>query len=179
MTKSPGWITEAVQQDGMRNRWFRGVQHAACGRDDWARINSATAGGGTRWACRPCRTENLARWNAELFPRIVAAYGGGCAVCGETDLDMLVADHVNDDGAEHRRELSRTRGGSPGRPASGRMVHADIVRRGFPPEFQILCANHNQKKARQRLREQMAAPNKETHPHDQTRPPDRPRRLPG
>lgn len=66
---------------------------------------------------------------------------------------MLVVDHVNDDGAEQRRELAQRLGyPSLTQKASSIQVYADLVRRGFPNDVQILCANHNLKKERERQR---------------------------
>lgn len=35
----------------------------------------------------------------------LAAYGGKCACCGESHPEFLTFDHINDDGAQHRREI--------------------------------------------------------------------------
>jgi hypothetical protein len=61
---------------------------------------------------------------------VIDAYGGRCACCGETELTFLTMDHVNGDGGEHRRQLgSRT------------VPHNWYIANGFPPGFQVLCAN--------------------------------------
>lgn len=64
--------------------------------------------------------------------RIFEAYGNACACCGETEPKFLTIDHVNNDGAEHRRTIGR----------SDYMMR-DIIKRGFPPDFQLLCWNCN------------------------------------
>jgi hypothetical protein len=149
VTNRPRWQTETTHQVEGHNRWVRGMAHAACGQDDWTRVN----GKHPKWNCRPCRAAGVARWNADLFPRVLAAYGGKCAECGETDPDMLVVDHINDDGAEQRRGLAQRLGyPSLTQKASSVQVHADLIRRGFPNDVQILCANHNLKKERERQR---------------------------
>ena len=58
-----------------------------------------------------------------------------CACCGETQLEFLTIDHINNDGAEHRRKIS---GGGKGAHS-----YAWIVRNNFPPGFQVLCWNCN------------------------------------
>lgn len=64
------------------------------------------------------------------------AYGGAhCACCGEKELMFLTIDHVNNDGAEHRRSLGWKRG--------GRSMGAWLRANGFPPGFQVLCINCN------------------------------------
>jgi hypothetical protein len=67
---------------------------------------------------------------SEQRARIIEAYGGRCACCGLANRDLLAIDHVNGDGAEHRRER-------------GPSWYADVIRRGFPAEFRVLCHNCN------------------------------------
>lgn len=60
--------------------------------------------------------------------------------CQVTDIDMLTLDHVENNGAKHRREYTRSgRGG-------GAMLYNKLIRDGFPEGYQTLCANHNLKK---------------------------------
>src|SRR5262252_4538483 len=44
------------------------------------------------------------RWAQRL--EMIAAYGGECACCGETEPVFLTLDHVNGDGAAHRRSMN-------------------------------------------------------------------------
>lgn len=64
-----------------------------------------------------------------------------CVDCVVMDIDMLSLDHVDNDGAEHRRSIStvyRNRGGE-------KMYR--LVKNGkFPEGFQTLCMNHQLKK---------------------------------
>ena len=60
----------------------------------------------------------------------------GCVI---DDVDMLVLDHVNDNGAEEKRKL----GGSNGR---GHVFYQRLKSLGFPDGYQTLCCNHNHKK---------------------------------
>lgn len=39
--------------------------------------------------------------------------GGSCVVCGEADLDILTVHHIKNDGANHRRMVSKGKGGRP------------------------------------------------------------------
>lgn len=41
-----------------------------------------------------------------LRAEVIAAYGGRCACCGEATPEFLSIDHVNNDGAQHRREIN-------------------------------------------------------------------------
>lgn len=64
-------------------------------------------------------------------------YGRRCACCGAAE--RLTIDHVDGDGAEHRREL-----GSQGSWA----LYRWLVVNGFPPGFQTLCEPCNGSKGR-------------------------------
>lgn len=89
--------------------------------------------------CRMCICISSTRFHAERKKRIVDGYGGKCMWpegCAITDSDMLAIDHVNDDGAQER-----VRG-----KVSNTTIYNKIIRHNFPPEYQILCANHNIKK---------------------------------
>jgi hypothetical protein len=69
--------------------------------------------------------------------KVFTAYGGSaCKCCGETEFAFLTLDHINDDGAIHRRFV----GGS-------RSVYLWVKKHGFPPGFQVLCWNCNAAKS--------------------------------
>lgn len=57
----------------------------------------------------------------------------GCSCCGEINPDFLTIDHINNDGAKHRREINRSGGGSP--------FYNWLIINEFPEGFQTLCAN--------------------------------------
>lgn len=71
------------------------------------------------------------------------AYGGYvCACCGEKEPAFLTIDHINNDGAAHRREVvGLGRGG-------GKKIYSWLIANNFPSGFQILCMNCNWGKAR-------------------------------
>jgi hypothetical protein len=77
---------------------------------------------------------NKANWQ-KVKTEVVAAYGGKCGCCGEDNLVFLTIDHVNNDGAAHRREVGR----------SG--IYFWLRRKGYPEGFQVLCWNCNMAKA--------------------------------
>ena len=62
---------------------------------------------------------------------ILDAYGAKCACCGETRREFLAIDHVHGGGGKHRKAKS-TEG-----------TWKEIVAKGFPPEYRILCHNCN------------------------------------
>ena len=79
--------------------------------------------------------ESNKRYRQNKRLEILEHYGKICKCCGETQLEFLTIDHINNDGAQHRRDL--------GKGASSYNVWLDIIRNGFPPDFQILCMNCN------------------------------------
>ncbi len=85
-----------------------------------------------RQANRDRMNENRRDWYRRLKREVLEAYGGKCACCGETEEAFLVFDHVNDDGAEHRKEVK-----------AGASLLWWASRNGYPPILQILCANCN------------------------------------
>jgi hypothetical protein len=66
-----------------------------------------------------------------------------CMGCKETRIPFLTLDHINNDGARHRRELAKELGRRDDGRSSGTHVYLDVKRRGFPPGFQTLCWNCN------------------------------------
>lgn len=72
---------------------------------------------------------------------VFEGYGGyRCTCCGVTEPTMLTLDHVNNDGAEHRRKEPAARW--------SKHMYAWLIERGFPSEFQVLCFNCNISKYR-------------------------------
>lgn len=75
----------------------------------------------------------------KLRTEIVFAYGSKCNCCGETIPEFLTIDHINNDGADHRRELFGDRIGH-GTGAFYRW----IKKNNFSKEnLQLLCFNCN------------------------------------
>lgn len=69
-----------------------------------------------------------------LKAAVVAAYGGHCSCCGETEPRFLTIDHINGNGAEARRN-GEGLGGS---------LYLRLKRLGFPKDnYQLLCFNCN------------------------------------
>lgn len=102
----------------------------ACG------IRSAKLG---RVQCEECsawneqRRQYRANWRSKLRADVLKGYGGRCVCCGEDQAVFLDVDHVNGDGAEHRKVV---RAGVNG-------LYAQLRRQGYPDGFQLLCRNCN------------------------------------
>jgi hypothetical protein len=71
--------------------------------------------------------------NAAIRLAAINHYGGKCACCGETNLEFLAIDHINNDGAEHRRQV-------------GKMIYRWLRANNYPGGFQVLCHNCNMAK---------------------------------
>lgn len=84
--------------------------------------------------CKSCLGTYAATQHLLCRLEAIAHYGGACACCGEDAYEFLVIDHIHDDGAQHRRELS------------GELISYWLKRNGYPPGYQILCANCNMAK---------------------------------
>ncbi len=86
--------------------------------------------------CELCRA-NSRKHNRSYRHLCITAYGGyACACCGETASEFLQIDHINNDGADHRRQVGK-----------GNATYKWLIKNGFPPGFQVLCANCNYAKA--------------------------------
>lgn len=70
---------------------------------------------------------------------VLREYGGRCACCGEEEEAFLCVDHVNNDGAAHRRSLGQGK-----KSGAGWRVYLWLKQEGFPREgYRLLCHNCN------------------------------------
>ena len=81
--------------------------------------------------------ESRRRSIAKLKNDVLNAYGTVCACCGEEDIRFLTVDHINNDGAAHRKSLTGTN------KAAGHNIYRWLRQNNYPPGFQILCMNCN------------------------------------
>lgn len=81
--------------------------------------------------CKDCllKSNNARRKRIRL--EVLQRYGGKCTCCGENQMEFLAIDHINNNGAQHRRE---TKYGN---------LPVWIRQNGYPSGFQILCHNCN------------------------------------
>ena len=59
--------------------------------------------------------------------KVFAGYGGACVCCGNTNKRLLQLDHVNNDGAQHRKEVD--------------IMLNWAYKNDCPDSLQLLCAN--------------------------------------
>jgi hypothetical protein len=64
-------------------------------------------------------------------------YGNRCNCCGETHIEFLTIDHINNDGS-----IDRKRG------RSGATMYAWLKKNNYPEGYQVLCWNCNEAKSR-------------------------------
>lgn len=88
--------------------------------------------------------EKQKNYNYRIKQKFFDMYGGRCEMCGEKDRDVLVLDHINNDGALKRKTLKMT----------GNMEVIYATKNYLPNEYQILCHNCNFRKELHRRREQ-------------------------
>jgi hypothetical protein len=92
------------------------------------------------YLCRICYDKGkllyMIKYRQKVRDEVFRNYGGAtCSCCGETERDFLTIDHINEDGARHRREVVR----------SG-AFYQWLKSHNFPPGFQVLCWNCNHSK---------------------------------
>ena len=99
--------------------------------------------------CNECKDKNAKCNRVTRRKQKLAAlthYGKGGQLhccwnkCRVTDIDMLTIDHINDDGAQDRRNNSVH-------------IYSRLIKLEFPEGFQTLCFNHQWKKRLNGLRE--------------------------
>ena len=84
------------------------------------------------------------KWYAAVRRTVFEHYSGGairCAACGFENIDALVLDHVNNNGAAERRYVKAA------------SVFVRLIKLNFPSGYQVLCANCNMIKEQLRRRE--------------------------
>lgn len=81
--------------------------------------------------------EKARAYNQNLKEKVFGQYGKACSLCGFDNIDALTIDHVNNDGAEHRRRLTGSR------HSGGTLTYRWLVKNDFPAGFRTLCQNCN------------------------------------
>lgn len=93
-----------------------------------------------RKTCDVCN-DRVKAHSAIVKDEVFQNYGGYiCRCCGETEKVFLSIDHINNDGAEHRRKLYGRNG------SGGSRFYKWLRKHSFPEGFQVLCFNCNHAK---------------------------------
>jgi hypothetical protein len=97
--------------------------------------HSNTRPGGWQSWCREC--QNRASTEAAKRNRLLVLthYSNGvpkCSCCGESNLIVLILDHIDGGGSQHRRTITRHKTGS---------IYRWIIKNNFPVGFRVLCRN--------------------------------------
>lgn len=81
----------------------------------------------------------LKRKRDSLRLEMITAYGGACECCGENHPIFLTLDHINNNGAQHRKILSN----GYSRSGNGKVIQ-QLKSLGWPKEnYRLLCYNCN------------------------------------
>ena len=116
---------------------------------------------GNKRGCPTCQNERRKRYDAEDPERqrargrksaakrrkrwrdnALAHYGPDCRCCGESERSFLELDHIDGGGNAHRLEINKGKHNKGSTPT----MHW-LEMNGYPPGFQVLCANCNKSKA--------------------------------
>ena len=92
--------------------------------------------------CKVIKSAWSKKHRQKLWKQVFGHYGEKCACCGEAEPLFLTIDHVNNDGAAHRRSMP------DGRYSTGERMYRWLRDNGFPYGFQTLCMNCNLGKQR-------------------------------
>jgi len=91
-----------------------------------------------KFRCKECHKKHLkrgvSRWHRQRLI-VLQHYDGVCKCCGENTYEFLEIDHINNNGAKHRKEV-------------GSHMMEWIIKNNFPPYLQLLCANCNRGRAK-------------------------------
>lgn len=80
---------------------------------------------------------------AKLKREVMDHYGGVRACCGEKEIVFLAIDHIDNNGAAHRRQIAKPSGPRPG---GGNNFYCWLKKNSFPVGYQVLCHNCNMAK---------------------------------
>lgn len=76
--------------------------------------------------------EKAKKYREKNKEKVFNYYGKVCNWCGESDKKVLIMDHINNDGVEHRKEIGFRKD-----------IYGWLIKNNFPEGFQTLCWNCN------------------------------------
>jgi len=94
-------------------------------------------GGGHKNKCSVCAEKSRIAsrdFYRDQRVKVLLMYGGKCVCCGEAELNFLSLDHINNDGAAHRKLVR-----------AGSQMNKYVLK-NHPKDIQILCFNCNMAK---------------------------------
>lgn len=99
------------------------------------------------------RKARVLKWSSlryeEIKTQVFDYYGNKCACCGESEPMFLTIDHIDNDGAQHRKIMARNcKTENAYRFQGGKKTYYWLIKNGFPAGFQVLCSNCNHGKHR-------------------------------
>jgi hypothetical protein len=103
---------------------------------NWYEANKEKQRANTRAYYYAHKEEQRAKAKARvqaLRTLVLEHYGKQCACCGETEIKFLSIDHINNDGAAHRKVIGK----------GGTTLYYWLRDNEYPDGFQILCHNCN------------------------------------
>ena len=87
-----------------------------------------------KWVAKqPDHSAYQKNYREAIRREVIQAYGGKCSCGGETRFEFLTLDHVDNDGAEHRREIGE----------SSNQLVLWAKRNKFPKRLRCMCFNCN------------------------------------
>lgn len=125
-----GYVPSVAQKEVVRQRRLDRIASGLCSR---CGKEPPTKDAAECERCRFVQKEYKQRLKTEAYEH----YGGlRCSCCGESIAAFLSLDHINNDGAEHRRTVK-----------PGVAFYLWLKRNNYPEGFQVLCMNCNWGKA--------------------------------
>jgi len=73
----------------------------------------------------------IRKYQRNLRLNVINHYGGVCECCGEHNIRFLTIDHINNDGANHRKIVGSSN------------IYSWLVKNEYPNGFRVLCMNCN------------------------------------
>lgn len=74
-------------------------------------------------------------YDLNIKQKVIKAYGSKCICCNEETIEFLTIDHINNNGAEDRKNNGKKSGGK---------LYRWLIKNNFPKEeYQLLCYNCN------------------------------------
>ena len=151
------YVTEAILNEWMKNKLSKKINTKKCPHckktldiSDFHR-DKATKDGFYGW-CKECENKQRNKWYKEIGYKtrrekvwtekitLFQIYSNGtmkCALCDNDDIDVLVIDHINGGGTEHRKKVN----GPDAYPLSISWYKTQ----GYPEGYRLLCRNCNWK----------------------------------